>query len=67
MQLFGVDCGMRSLTLDSWVKATDRTPTAEGSYKIKVGGKNPTFDFFDCTESRKNEWLKLNLEWREVK
>ena len=65
--LFSVNCRMRSLTLDIWVKATDRTPTARGSYKIKVGEKNPTFHFFDCSESHKNEWIKLNLEWREVK
>jgi len=58
---------MRSLTLDIWVKATDRTPTAKGSYKIKVGDKNPIFHFFDCSELHKDEWVKLNLEWREVK
>ena len=57
---------MRSLRLDIWVKAIDRTPTTKGFYKIKVGTKNPTFNFFDCSEPHKNEWIKLNFEWREV-
>jgi hypothetical protein len=57
---------MRSLILDTWIKATDRMPTAKGSYKIKIGDKIPTFNFFDGSEPHKKEWIKLDLEWRDV-
>jgi hypothetical protein len=58
---------MRIITLDTWVKAIERTPAVKGSYKTRVGSKNPTFLFFDGSESSKIEWIKMNLEWREVK